>query len=70
MGFPYGVELGDVGGKPHSNNRRVCCSMEKVVKETGGREVHVTMRSHNMQLVFIPSMAGRGLRTLAEGRLS
>ena len=36
-GVPLCAELGDVECKPHSNKRRISRSMEKVVKETGGK---------------------------------
>lgn len=35
--FTLGVELGGVGCKPHSTNRRMFCSMGKVVEGTGGQ---------------------------------
>ena len=45
MGFPLAVELRGGECKPDSTNCGMLHSMEKVVEETRGREVHIIMIS-------------------------
>lgn len=67
-GFPFGFKIGVMDVSLISNNRRMFCSMEKVVEETGGQKVHTPKRNHDPEWVSVPATAGKVLRTLAGGR--